>query len=261
MNIDKNFYTSHINDSEKLIGINRLLDKIQLVLNSHTIQHTDFLDPYEIYLSKSLLNRFDDITYKIIGGYEGAERNILIIFPAYLQSEIIGEEISGIEINNIGEGLIHRDFLGSILNLGIKREKIGDILVHDNSAHIIVKSEIGDFIIYNLERIKNKVVDVSEIPLNKIEAPVVKFKDITISVSSLRLDAIISGVHNLSRGKSIGLIESQEVKVNWENIKRPSTEIKVGDVISVRKHGRIILQEISGYSKRGKLRCIVRILI
>ena len=80
MLIDRELYTAHIKHDEKLIKIRRLLDKIEMVLDNHVIESSDFLDPYERYLAISILNRFDEVEYIEYGGYEDAERKIIIIF-------------------------------------------------------------------------------------------------------------------------------------------------------------------------------------
>ena len=100
MYIDRNEYTKHIKDNEKKIEVRKVLDKIEIVLNKHLVQSTDFLDPHEIYLAKSVLNKFDDLKYIIDGGYEGSERNIIIIYPYYILKEDIEIPISSFKIRD-----------------------------------------------------------------------------------------------------------------------------------------------------------------
>ena len=98
MRLDKDFYTSHIKDGEKVVKMRRILDKIEIVLNKHLIQCSDFLDPYEVYLAKSILNRFDDLKYLEYGGYDAAERRIIIIYPYYLELEEVDEYLACIKL-------------------------------------------------------------------------------------------------------------------------------------------------------------------
>src|SRR5690606_12625168 len=107
---------------------------------------------------------------------------------------------------------------GGILNLGIKRAKIGDILVHTNYTDIIVKREISSFLLLNLERIGNKKINIVEIRKDNLQVPEMEYKEIKKFVSSLRLDVIISTTYNLSRQESMNIIKSGNVKVNWEPI-------------------------------------------
>ncbi len=261
MRIDREFYTSHINDYEKIVKMNRILDKIEIVLNRHIIQNTDFLDPYETHLAQSILNSFPDISYCVSGGYKDAERNIIVLWPDYLNYSHEMEAIKSFKLTYANEELSHKDFLGSLLSLGIIREKIGDILVHKDHAYIILKKEISDFIMYNLEKIKNQRVNISQVGLDQIEVAEIKYKEIQVFVSSLRLDSLISASYNLSRKDSLNIIEAQQVKVNWELIDKPAREVKPGDIISVRRYGRLKLEGVIGYSKRGRVRCLIRILI
>jgi RNA-binding protein YlmH len=170
MKIDREFYTSHIKDNEKLIEMRRILDKIENVLNNHTIETTDFLDPYERYLGKSIINRFE-VNYIEYGGLASAERKIFIIFPYYMDGNDIKIDLSFLRLNGDLEGLSHKDYLGAILNLGIKRTKVGDILVHRTYGDFIVKQEIGSFLLLNLERIGNRNVKISEINSDELTEP------------------------------------------------------------------------------------------
>lgn len=259
--IDRDLYTSHINDDEKLIKMRRLLDKIQIVLDNHVLENTDFLDPYERKLAISILNRFDEINYLEYGGYNDAERKIIIIFPYYFTQDNISRGISIFKVDGSLELLSHRDYLGALLNLGIIREKIGDILVHEDFGFIIVKQEISDYIQYNFQKIGNRNIKVSLISRDMLIIPDLKFKEIKVFLSSLRLDVVISGAYNLSRKESMNIIKAENVKVNWEPVDKPYLDLEPGDIISVRRYGRFILHEINGTSKKGRLMCTIRILM
>lgn len=259
--IDKDYYTSHIQDGEKLIKMRRILDKIEIVLNNHIRESTDFLDPYEVYLAKSILNRFQDINYYDFGGYKDSERRLISIYPSYLEKNDIEEELSCIKVEGDLDNLSHKDYLGALLSLGIKREKIGDILVHNGYGYIIVKEEIGDYIFYNLEKIGNKNLVNTKVPFNEIKVPPLDYKEIKRFLTSLRIDLIISSAYNISRKDSMDIIKRGLVKVNWEPIDKPARELSEGDVISVRGYGRFILYSLEGTSKKGRIMSFIRILI
>lgn len=261
MRINREEYTDHINDPIKKIEIRKILDKIETVLNRHTIEATDFLDPYEMYLAKSALNSFMDLDYHKDGGYSEAERNIITLYPEYIFKEDIGQSISSLKIEGYSKGTEHKDFLGAILNLGLKRNKIGDILVYDDYCIVIVKDEIKDYILYNLEKIKRSKVNVSVYECNKIIPPEGKYNEIDRFLSSLRLDSAISAAFNLSRKESMDSIKNGDVKVNFENIEKPSEELDEGDLISVRGYGRFLLYNVKGKSKRDKYICVIRIIL
>ena len=261
MKVDKDLYTSHINDNSKRLEMRKIIDKIESVLNNHEIEITDFLDPYEIYLAKSILNRFTQLEYIEFGGIPSSERMIIVIFPYYYDIRTIDLNLSYLRISGDISDLTHKDFLGGLLSLGIKRTKLGDILVHNSYVDIIVKMEISDFILMNLERIGNSKVTIIRVEQDKLKAATIKYNDINCFVTSLRLDVFLSSIYNLSRTDSINIIKAGNVKVNWEIIDKPSKELKKGDNISTKGYGRSLLYSIDGKSKKGRLHLTVRILI
>jgi RNA-binding protein YlmH len=261
LKLDKDKYIEHIKDKDQVLNMRKVLDKIEIVLDKHMVQSTDFLDPYERRLAKSILNRFMEISYEELGGIQEAERKVILIYPDYYNYDDIDIPINSLSIEANTEKNSHRDFLGSILNLGINREKIGDILIHEDYVQLVVKKEISDFILISLERVGKEKVNVKEISLDDLSpGNVIKYKDITTTISSLRLDALISGSWNLSRNDSQRLIETGRVKVNWEPIDKSSKEVLEGDLISVKGYGRFILNSIEGVSKKGRIRVKFRLL-
>lgn len=261
MKIDKDKYVSHIKDNDKVIDMRRIIDKVEIVLNNHSCESTDFLDPYERSLAKSILNRFIEVDYLENGGVIESERQIINIYPSYYNHENLPQNIMVLRIDGDIEGLSHKDFLGAILNLGIKRSKIGDILIHEDFTEVIVKKEIGDFIIYNLDKVANKNISVEEGSLETITPVKVLYKEINKTLSSYRLDVYISSTYNLSRQESMNIIKSGNVKVNWETIDKPAKDLAAGDIISIRGYGRSIFHSVEGLSKKGKIRATIRIII
>lgn len=260
MKLDKDKYIDHIIDKDQVLNMRKILDKIEIVLNKHIAQSTDFLDPYERRLGKSILNRFSEISYSETGGLKESERKIILIYPDYYQYDSQDIDLTSFNIEGYIGKKSHRDFLGSIINLGINRDKIGDILIHEDYAQIIVKREISDFILYSLERVGKEKVSIKEIPLKDLREGIVEYKDIKTTVPSLRLDALISGSWNLSRTDSQKIIESGRVKVNWEPIDKVSKDIIEGSIISVKGYGRFIFYSVEGVSKKGRIRVILRLL-
>lgn len=261
MKIDKEALTSHIRDKDKILDMRKIIDKIEIVINKHIVTSTDFLDPYERYLAKSILNRFVEIDYLETGGYPSAERKVIIIYPHYFDENNLSDTLSYIRITGDLEGLNHKDYLGAILGLGIKRSKIGDILVHESYTDIIIKEEISDFVLLNLEKIGNRKVLIKEISKEDIQEPIISYKEIKKTLSSYRLDVFISAAYNISRQESVHLIESGYVKVNWEPIIKSSKELNVGDMISVRGYGRSILYSVEGKSRKGKIVANIRLIL
>ena len=258
---DKTKYIEHIEDKDQHIVMRKVIDKAESVLKNHEIAHTDFLDPYQRDLAYSILNRLD-VSYYEEGGLEDAERKSIIIFPEYMTIETIEEnpiKALKIEGNFKFNSINHRDYLGAIMGLGIKREVVGDIFITESSATVMLHMEMLDFFIYNLKQIGKESVEVSEISLEYIERPVEEYDDIRLTISSLRLDTLISGVCKISRNKSAILINQSKVKVNFRPIENISFEINEGDVLSIRKFGRIRVLESLGENKKGKQVLRVRV--
>ncbi|MDR3595811.1 YlmH/Sll1252 family protein [Clostridium sp.] len=153
--------------------------------------------------------------------------------------------------------LTHRDFLGAILSLGIERNKIGDLLVSENTCYLPIHEEIESFIICNLERISKVKCDVEII--DKVEfLPKFTFKEEIVLVSSLRIDGIVSKIINVSRAKAQGMIEQGQVLVNYVKIKEKSYELKSEERITIRGFGKFILGNSIGNTKSGKLKIIIK---
>ena len=260
MVIDKESYMSHIKDINKQITMRKVLDKIEISLFNHSLEITDFLDPYERHLAKSILNRFNDLSYTEFGGISSSERKVILIYPYYFDKSTIISKLRYFRIHCDIDALSHKDFLGGLLGIGINRTKIGDIQVHNTYADITTKDELGDFILYNLKKIGNKNVSISEICKDDLKEPLLRFQEINKYVTSLRLDIVLSTAYNFSRQESINIVKSGKVKVNWQKITKPSKDLSFGDTISTKGLGRAILYSNEGISKKGRYLVTIRIL-
>lgn len=258
--LDKESYIAHIKNKEQIINMRQVLDKIEIVLKKHSNQTTDFLDPYEKRLAKSILNRFTEISYKELGGICQAERQVISIYPSYRDYKEIEIPITAFKIEGAFLKISHRDFLGSILALGINRDKIGDILIHENYAQIIVKNEISSFILMNLKKVGNTNVRIKEIQVEDLSLGKTDYKEVFVVIPSLRLDTLISGAWNLSRKDSKRLIESGKVKVNWEPVEKVFKDIEEKDLISAKGYGRFILDLVDGITRKGNIKVDLKLL-
>ena len=258
--MDKLKVTNHINDVDLKNKMFKIVDICNSVLKNHEEKHSEFLNPFEVKNAVSIINSNDDIEYSIDGGYDNAERAIINIFPYYTQKEDIEPSTSILEIsgNFKFSSISHRDYLGSLLGLGLKREKIGDILVGDNNCHIIVDKDISDFIIFNLKKVGKNSIRIKEIERTEIIIPEQEYEEISTTVSSLRLDNIVSQAYNISRSKVVNIIESGYVQVNYEKIIRSSYTVDEGSKISVRTKGKFILSEIGCTTRKDKIRIKIK---
>ena len=208
--------TAHIKDIELKNKMYKVIDKANSCLKNYDIKATEFLNPFEVKNAIDILNSESDLKYKVDGGYENAERQLIYIFPYYIEEDDVESDLRVIQIegNFKFKAISHRDYLGALLNLGIKREKIGDILIHDNFCQVVVSEDICDFIIINLDKVSRNKVKVKEITVKDIVQSEHNFKEISFTVSSLRVDSIISGVYSLSRNDSVKLIKGERVNVD-----------------------------------------------
>lgn len=261
--IDKELLTKHIKNNEERQWVMKTLSKVASVCKSHTIKCTDFYDPYQIAVCEPILNQILEVKYLIAGGYAQAERKVIIIYPEYMEVKKEDFPICAIDVTGKFKknDLTHRDFLGAILNLGLKREKVGDILVGDGQANIIASKELCDFIRMNLEKISKYKVNIEQVSFDELINVQEDFKLIHSTVSSLRLDAIIGVGFGESRNAISKLISNDRVKVNFKPINQPSYMIAEGDLISFKGKGRIILDKIGNKTKKDRYPiCIKRMI-
>lgn len=261
--MDKLKLTSHIKDIDLKNKMYRIIDKANGCLKNYDVKYSDFLNPFEVENAKAILNSNDNLKYTIDGGYDESERKIVFIYPFYMEYEDISETLRFIQIegNFKFKSISHKDYLGSLLSLGIKREKIGDIIIHENFCQVIVTFDICDFILMNLEKVARNNVKLKEISRSEVLYNPPNYKEVNFTVSSSRIDCIISGMYNISRQESAKLINNEKVQVNYEKIISCSKEIKPGSLISVRGKGRGKITNIGDLTKKGKIKVQGKILL
>lgn len=250
-------------DEERLI-CNRLLDMANSCYHRNIPVTTDFLDLNSQSLFWGILNELPPVRWVFIGGYPLAERKMLIFYPDYMDEADVklstSEWFSVIRIKpankKFAEDLNHRDFLGSIMGLGINRSKIGDIIIQDSSAYFFCCTSIAKYITDNLCQIKHTTV-TCEIVENMSFDYEPRYEEITGSISSLRLDSVISLGFNSSRSHIIKYIEEGKTFVNGRIITSNGHHIKPDDLISIRGLGKIkFIREITT-TKKGRLMIII----
>ena len=148
--------------------------------------------------------------------------------------------------------------MGGIVNLGIKREKVGDILVSDDGADILVKNESAEMLkneLGTLTRFENAKIEIIE--LQQLRRQEIKVEELNIIVPSLRLDNFVSDLARTSRSKAVQMIDSERVFINGQNETKSSKQVKLGDVITIRGKGRFVVKEFGGSTRSG--RTVIRI--
>lgn len=246
----------HFHPDEKPF-VDRAEEWIERSAQQHELKRTDFLDPRQAQILTILANRNADVNIRLDGGYEQAERKRAIIGPDYrnLDDEAVG--ISVLAVNGPGQAqleLDHGDFLGALLGLGIKRDRIGDIHVHEHFCHIVVMDEIADYLNIHLRQVHRISVLTDIIPLSDLKTVVPKLEEMSLSVASMRLDGIASDVYRVSRSKIVDPIRAGRCRVNWKSEEDPSEQLRAGDVVSFKGLGRFKVLEVDGMTKKGRIR-------
>ena len=139
------------------------------------------------------------------------------------------------------------------MGLGIKREKIGDILIAEERCLVFVVENIADYIVENLDKVGRKGVRLRKAEIGELEVPQKKIEIINATVSALRVDSIVAAAIRTSRSSVLSVIAEGRVFVNWTQQDSPSAKIKPGDVFSVRGKGRFRLSEEINETKKGRL--------
>ena len=217
---------------------------------------TDFLDMLQLSAFYGMENELKYAGVTVSGGTEGCER-CMIRFGSeencgYEEAfPIVLLHISPLQ-KKFSETLTHRDFLGSVIGLGIERTKLGDLYVRENECYIFVSDTISEYILETMSSVKHtsvKVETVASVP--DTIAP--KLEEENIIVSSNRLDAIIARVYKLSREPAIKLISEGKVFINGREMTGNAKSLKEGDVVSVRGRGRFIYDGDDGVTRKNKL--------
>ena len=231
---------------------------------------SDFLSPADLHFGTAYLKK-RGVSFFAYGGYPDAERQRFYIFPDYMSTEGVSFEslesfledygfssnISVIKI--IGSGyrsLTHRDFLGSVLGLGIERSVTGDILITEGGgdAVLLCDSGMAGFILSELTLVANDKVKTKTVERGEWTAPKRKMQPIHDTVASGRLDAVVAALCNLSRDKARTAVESGLVEIDFESEDRPDRSVSAPAVISVRGVGKFRVLSLCDKTKKGRYR-------
>lgn len=258
--LDREKLSSHLHNEEETMLAGHIFDKIEMVIKRKSNESTNFLNPYEADIATGIIKQIYDVNFIVDGGYKGSERKRVTIFPEYLFPDHVETPLSLLKVigNFKFQAVNHRDFLGSIMGLGIKREMIGDIVITDDFAQVVVADELKEFISMKLNQVHEIPVEISEMSSEDLVIPTENTKEIRTTVASMRLDAVASAGFGDSRSKITRDIKSEKVKVNWKVENNPASNIEIGDMISIRGRGRVKVDQDIGLSHRGRAKLILQ---
>lgn len=235
-------------EEEKLL-LSHLYDNYLKTLLKNYNTYSDFFSEEKTSLIKTAFGKVSDIKFVTYGGYKGAER----VISAFLVNEdaenfpVLCIEISGKNI----EKLSHRDFLGALMGLGIKREMVGDIITGEK-CYVFVKEEIADYILLNLTKVGNYGVSVSLYNGEEIVREE-KCEIISSTVESLRLDLILTRGFNIKRSDAVKFISGGKVFVSGREVLSNDYKVKENEKITLKGKGKIVFLKSNGLSKKGKM--------
>lgn len=239
-----------VSAEDKLL-LDKAYDAIRLSERRNIPRFTGFLNEHEsLYLRQHLPKSADILFY---GGYDDAVR---LMLGAGAEKESF--PITALEFTYKPEyDLRHRDFLGALTALGIRRDTIGDILTGEGRTVVFVCDEIAPFLTAQVDRIGRVGVKLGYADTTCLPEPE-DTEELLLTLSSLRLDAFVAAVTHLSREKASGLIKSERVTVDHVTATEVSGQLREGTTVTIRKYGKYVLTALRGTSRKGKLKTAVR---
>lgn len=251
-------FISSVDKPEDRLAIAKLLDKAEFAAKTHRLVHSDFLDPHLVNLAKKILSSARICDYSFFGGYSQAERAVVIFRP-----EFTGEEeweqyqrdiLKVVDIVPLcRNSLSHRDYLGALMSLGIRREVTGDIIVSEELCSILVLSDIAEYISINLVKVGNIGIDLKISDIMELSPKEAKVTEIKATVAALRLDSLCARSFGISRSKAVEYIKAGKVQLNWELSLNPDKQLREGDTLSLRGKGKAVLEKVGGRTRKDRI--------
>ncbi len=239
------------NDEERLI-LARFIDKLEKTVKKNIPSNTDFLTPAERVLAENVLKFYPEVRFEFFGAYESAERTVCIFVPDWAE-DADREVLTIIETELYTDGaLSHRDILGSLMGLGLVREKIGDIIISGDVCQVIALDSVADIIVSQWEKAGRYGVNPIKKQLEAIIAPEPEIKIIKDTVKTLRLDSVCAAGFSISRSRASELIEGGKVSLNHIICVKTDKIVCESDVLSCRGFGKCILRKIVGKSRKDR---------
>ena len=234
--------------------LRRARDLAERCERTATVTGTGFLTPAQQYEINAWADRVPDCRFVLRGGSETAERKAGFFLPFWLEPEELdlAEHLKAVRITAGFGRPGHRDYLGSILGLGIRREWIGEIILEENIAYVVCLPSVQRVLLEQLEHVGRCGVKVAAVDLEQLPRQERKVKPMSFTVQSLRLDAVVSGLFRLSRTQAAEKIRLGLVSLNYAECLRPDAQVAPGDILSLRGAGKGSVTAIGGTSKKGR---------
>lgn len=242
-------------DGEERILISRVMDLCNRSERTGTVTYTPFLNPRELKLAIDCCKCSGYI--QCSGGYADAER-VMMAFCPY-EDDVVQFPLTAVKISvKDGRVFSHRDYLGALLSLGIKREKLGDIIIGDDYAVVLCETLISEYVCLNLDKVASFYVecqqldDVSSLFLER------KFRVKSVTVASMRIDGVLSAATAMNREESADAVNRGYVQLNYETVKSVCAKVKDGDVISARGYGKMQIETEGQTTRKGRIKLNIK---
>ena len=257
--MDRNHIEKIARTPEDKVLLAKLWDKIQAGLRKNIPASTCFLSLRELDMARYLFGHLEGL--HAFGGYNGAERQMLVYLPNYLDETALQEETSPLACLRAvfyeGDSPSHRDFLGALIGTGVAREAIGDICVSKGSCDFFVTAEIAPYILQNFTGAGRTKLHLEQIRLQDVHVPEPEVKQIRDTLSSLRLDSVISAGFRVSRSQAAQFITSGRAAIDGLPCEKPDKVVAEGAKISIRGLGKIQLKTVNGQTKKGRISVVI----
>lgn len=245
-------------DPDERTVLARVLDRMERTESRCVPCSTQFLTPAQQAAARPLLAACGHPKHLFFGGFDGAERTVCAFLPDWMEPE----DWQTSEDNPLGAvecafppnaELSHRDLLGGLMGIGLTREKVGDILVGEKSAHVVALKEAIPIILSQFDQAGRYRLKLKEIPMSAITPAPAEVRLIKDTVATLRLDAVLSSGFSISRGKAADLISGGRVSVNHRECTKSDKLVAQGDVLTCRGLGKCVLSAVGGRSKKDRI--------
>lgn len=251
-----NSYYAKLPEDDRIL-VSHILDMIEICEKSYQPKFSFFLDERQVLLTENVMQEQHCEHYGFFGGYDNASRKVLGIFPPYWDNEEI-YPITALSIKyRESDKLTHRDFLGVFMSRQIKRNMLGDIVVGKGIATVFVYNTVKDMLMSEISKIGSVGVKITE--TDGLDFQIEQsFTEKTGTVSSMRLDSIVSVATGLSREKSASLIKGGNVTVMYNVVETPSYQMSEGEIFSVRGSGKFIFFSVNGKTKKDRIHITIK---
>lgn len=245
-------------DGESRVLLARVLDQCSRADSRGIPTSTGFLSPAEQAMTADLLMTAYPGKGLLYGGYADAERKLWAFLPDWFEQDLWQDSedcpLCALSVSVAAPaGLTHRDYLGSLMGLGIVREKLGDILLSPQGAEILVLRETLPILLSQWEKVGRQPVTLSEIPLSALTPTPGETKQIRTTVASLRLDTVLAAAFSIPRSRAVTLIGSGRVMVNHRLCEKADKPVTERAVLTCRGLGKCVLSAVGGTSKKGRI--------